>query len=410
VNAFDDIFAQYFDEASFLWILRSIAVEQPHYKAADLLDIEQRLDAQLDALLSSIDQAWEACEAGLQMEDSGETFTAAVIAFKSHEIEKIQKVVKTGLLNERSSRGLVSALGWVPENIAKPWVAKFFSSKDLEHKYLAVAACSIRRMDPAELLVGILQRDDCLQHEKLYARAVRLIGELKRVDLRDYLQAAMASDSESVKFWSNWSAALMGDKAALQNMEPFVFQPGPYQTRAVQLVFRLLSIEQSRNWISRLMANTEQMRTVITATGILGDPHAVGWLLQLMNQSAFSRLAGEAFCTITGIDFVLTELVGEIPVDYEAKPKDDTDDEDVSLDEDENLSWPDAEKVSLVWRQISPQFISGKRYFLGQEISAEFLLEKISTSYQRQRHYAAMEFAASDPEQRFPNVKMKMQD
>jgi len=40
-----DMFEQYGNDAAFLWLLRSIAVEQPHNNTGDILAIEQRIDA-----------------------------------------------------------------------------------------------------------------------------------------------------------------------------------------------------------------------------------------------------------------------------------------------------------------------------------------------------------------------------
>ena len=92
-NAYKDIYEQYVDEASFLWILRSIAVEQPHYDASDILELEQRIDAQLDGLMTSVDIGWQVCEEVLTLQEPGEVFTSMVIAMRSHETSKIQMAV-----------------------------------------------------------------------------------------------------------------------------------------------------------------------------------------------------------------------------------------------------------------------------------------------------------------------------
>ena len=187
MNAYRDIYEQYVDDASFLWVLRSIAVEQPHQDLTSLRELEQRIEAQLDGLMTAVEDAWEICLQALEHEESGEVFTSTVIAFRSHDIVKIQKVIEVGLCSDETAKGLISAMGWLPGNLVHPWIKKFFTSKDLGHKYIALAACSVRRENPGEYLNRILERDDCKQHEKLYARALRLIGELRRQDLMQYL-------------------------------------------------------------------------------------------------------------------------------------------------------------------------------------------------------------------------------
>jgi len=94
MNAYKDIYEQYVTEASFLWILRSIAVEQPHYTREDIYELEQRIEAQLDGLMTAVEEAWEVCLDALELEQPGEVFTATVTAFRSHDVGKIQTAVE----------------------------------------------------------------------------------------------------------------------------------------------------------------------------------------------------------------------------------------------------------------------------------------------------------------------------
>ena len=409
VNAYKDIYEQYVDEASFLWILRSIAVEQPHYNVVKIHELEQRIEAQLDGLMTAVEDAWEICLQALEYEESGEVFTSTVIAFRSHDMSKIQKVIEVGLIDDETARGLISAMGWLPGKLVHPWIKKFFTSKDLNHKYLALAACSVRRENPGEYLNRILERDDCKQHEKLYARALRLIGELRRQDLMQYLSETMKSEQEDIHFWSNWSAILLGNRSAVTNLEPYVFHTGPHQIKAINIAFKVLPIEQARNWISKLVTAKEQSRAAIKATGILGDPHAANWLIANMHEPALAKLSAEAFTMITGIDLEQYQLVSEAPPVLALHPNNDTDDNDVSLDEDENLLWPDPQKVSALWMTYGQNFIAGQRYFMGQRISPELLNNILVNAYQRQRHLAALELALIDSTKPMQNTRSIVQ-
>ncbi|MCP4494614.1 MAG: hypothetical protein GY820_46035, partial [Gammaproteobacteria bacterium] len=99
LSAYGEIFEQLTDNTSLLWILRSVAVEQPHYSVADLRELEQRIDAQLDGLMASIEQSWQCCLQALEPGEPGEVFTAAVLAFRSHDVKKIQVAIEAGLGN-----------------------------------------------------------------------------------------------------------------------------------------------------------------------------------------------------------------------------------------------------------------------------------------------------------------------
>ncbi len=391
MNAYREIYEQFANDASFLWVLRSIVVEQPHYNVADMHELEQRIEAQLDGLMTAVEDAWEICLQALELEEPGEVFTATVIAFRSHDVSKIQKAIEAGLSNDEAVKGLISAMGWLPGKLVHPWVERFFTSKDLNHKYLALAACSVRRENPGQYLNKILERDDCKQHEKLYSRALRLIGEIRRLDLMPHLSEAINSEQDDIRFWAICSTILLGSHTEVKNLEPYVFQVGPHQTKAVNIAFKVLPIEQARNWVSRLVTDITQNRIVIKATGILGDPHAVNWLIAKMYEPAQARLAAEAFTLITGICLEQHHLVAETPPAMPVQPDNDVSNEDISLDEDENLPYPDPEKVSAIWINQGQNFIAGQRYFMGKPITVDWLKDKRTAGTQRQRHLADLE-------------------
>lgn len=406
VQNFNNIYEQHVDDASFLWLLRSYAVNQPHYTAEGLKELEQRLDAHLDALMLGIDEAWVCCQQALTLEGAGEVFTAAIIAFRSHDIEKIQQAVEVGLKNHEASNGLISALGWLPASLVHPWIKKFLSSKDINHKYLAIAACSIRREDPGAYLEKFLHREDCLQYRKLYARCLRLIGELRRQDLMPALNQAMSVDDQDVCFWANWSAILLGNKTAVNRLTPFVFTAGSYQQRAIQLVFRVLPVGQGQAWIARLLEDKTQIRNVIRAVGALGDPQAINWLIQQMHQPVLARIAGEAFTMITGIDIEQQQL-SEEGGGQVVSPSDDPADDNVAMDEDGNLPWPKVDRVVQAWQQNGNRFTVGERYFMGQKIDPEHLKHQLNKACQRQRYAASLELVLVGAATVLPSVSMK---
>lgn len=395
-------------DAAFLWLLRSIAVNQPHYTSVDLADLEQRLEAQLDLLMSSLELGWEACETALSLQQPGEIFTATIVALRSHDIEKIKTAIQSGLAAPETFKGLVSALGWLPTEISRPWVERLLKGKDMNHKYLGVAACSVRRDDPGEILTDILKREDCRTHLPLHARALRLVGELRRQDLMPALQASLEAKDMNLVFWATWSSILLGQHASVQNLRAFVLKPGPHQARAIQMAFRVLPVDQGREWISALAKDPANQRAVISATGILGDPHAVNWLISKMADPQQARLAGEAFTLITGIDLEKHKLTASTQPSQAPLPNDDVTDTNVGLDDDENLPWPHAEQIAVLWRNHGQHFLVGRRYFLGKAITPDWLKSKLNDSTQRHRHAAALELALIDSQSRLVNTRARV--
>ena len=407
-TAYSNYYEQYVIDASFLWVLRSIALHQPHYYSEDILDLEKRIDAQIDGLMTSPELGWSVCEQALELEEPGEVFTAMLIAMRSYDTTKIQKAVEVGIASELAMPGLISALGWLPENLANTWVQKFLSSKDLRHKTLGLAACSVRRLDPGEFLTKILQREDCQQEEKLYARALRLVGELRRQDCMPLLQSPFKHDSDLIRFWSHWSATLLGDRHTSQVIKDFVLIPGSYQALAIDMAFRILPVEKAREWISIMAQDEGQVRAVIKATGVLGDPHAVNWLIGKMNDPSLAKLAGESFSLISGIDLESQQLSMEEPQEYPTMPNDDAADDGVDLDEDENLPYPNLEKITALWQSHGRNFVIGRRYFMGKPITAEILQHTLVHGTQRQRHAAAMELALNENDAPLVNTRARI--
>lgn len=406
-HAYRDTYERAAIDAAFLWLLRANAVDQPHYDRADVAELEQRLDNQLDLLMSSPELGWKACEEALALQQAGETFAAAVIALRSHEIEKIKTAIQSGLASPQTFKGLTSALGWLPPEIARPWAERLLKGKDMTHKLLGVAACSVRRDNPGEMLTDILQREDCRSYAPLYARALRLVGELRRQDLMPVLQKNLHADDVTLAFWATWSSILLGQHALVNNLRPFVLKPGPHRARALQMAFCVLPVEQGREWISALAKDPADLRAVITATGILGDPHAVNWLIGKMTDPKQARLAGEAFTLITGINLEQQKLTDPASANRLPTPADDSD-AYIGLDDDENLPWPKADAIAALWRNHGQHFLVGRRYFLGKPVTPEWLKNKVEEGTQRQRHLAALALALTDSSSRFINTRAKV--
>ena len=113
LSGFESQFDDCVEEVAFLWLLRSRALIQPHYRTSDLAELESRIDAQLFALAQAPERAWAACQSALAHAGPGEVFAAAAVAFRTLEVGCIQQAVEAGLQDEAGFAALVSALiGW----------------------------------------------------------------------------------------------------------------------------------------------------------------------------------------------------------------------------------------------------------------------------------------------------------
>ena len=406
-SAYSNITEQYASEAAFLWLLRSRALASTQYYTTDMIDIENRMEGNLQGLLSVGDIGWHACVEQLQFEEAGEVFVASVIALRSRDAVRIKMVCELALSSPEMLKGLISALGWIELDIAKFWMQRFLTVTDPAYKTLGLAICSVRRIFPDKYLLAILQDPATSGQASLHARALRLIGELKRWELIPALNAAMDADEPTVCFWANWSAALLGNPAAIKNLKPWVLENTELSEPAIKLVFSALSVNDARVWIAEMVKNPEMNRATIKAIAVLGDPQAIPWLIQLMANKDLARLSGWAFSQITGVDLEKTNLITEQTDEIETGPNDDPDDENISMDEDEDYTWPDKNKVTRLWQVHSRILQPGHRYFQGQEITKQLLDSIYVNANQQQKELAAIQRAIFDKHTALVNTKAR---
>src|SRR5438132_12406991 len=121
---------QHAEEAAFLWLLRDAAVSQPHYSLPDLAKLDNRVEAHIDGLRIAGDDGWQILKKQLEEHtEPGEVFAAAVLAFESDKDERIAEVVKFGTKSTEVSRGLVSAIGWLPYEKAEKFIRRFLEAE-----------------------------------------------------------------------------------------------------------------------------------------------------------------------------------------------------------------------------------------------------------------------------------------
>ena len=93
--------------------------------------------------------------------------------------------------------------------------------------------------------------------------------------------------------------------------------------------------------LQQLAQDKRHVRSLVRAIGVAGDPFYVPWLIKQMDEPALARLAGEAFSLITGLDLAYLDLERKPPEGVDFGPNDDPDDDNVAMDEDDSLPWPD---------------------------------------------------------------------
>jgi len=389
----EEIVSQHAEEAAFLWLLRDNAVRAPHYNLKDLADLEERVEAHLDGLRVAGEEAWPFCEEGLKQQEVGEVFAAGYIALDSVQKDWLAPVLEVVVEVPETSRGLISALGWVNREKLQGQVVAWLKADRPLFRQIGLGTCGVQRVDCGANLARAIEDDD----PGVRSRALRSVGEIRRRNLLPAVLPHLDDSEEACRIQAAWSATLLGEPRGLDALRQFVDSSGPYRQQSAGLALRAMDAASAMQWVRELSQQPDLIRLVVQATGIIGDPVSIPWLIEKMKQPELARVAGEAFSLITGVDLAYDDLEGDWPEGFEAGPTENAEDEDVALDADEDLPWPKPDLIAQWWSDEQARFPKGQRLLCGQPISPETCLDVLKNGFQRQRRAAALELALLSP-------------
>ncbi len=395
------IIEKHAEEAAFNWLLRDAAIRAPHYSLEDLTALDNRVEAHIDGLRIAGNEGWEICKETLSLEEAGEAFTAAVLAFESYDNDRIQTVLEVGGEPQEVSRGIVSALGWLSYKQAEGHINNLLNEQSPILRCIGIAACAIHRQDPGQLLCDAVSDTDLL----LKARALKAVGELGRRDLVSLVKRELESEDDGCRFYAALSGALIGEGAAASVLRDLARGNGPHAAQSCDMALRTMDLPEAHLWQVELAGREETRRLAVIGAGVIGDPVLVPWLLEMMKVPETARVAGESFTMITGIDIAYDGLEGEWPEGFEAGPTETPEDEDVEMDPDEDLAWPAPELIQNWWKKNNDKYENGTRYLLGKAINKERLQHALRNGMQRQRRAAALELSLMQATQQLFEVR-----
>ena len=384
-------------EAASLWLQRTRAVCAPHYNLQSLLELDERLEAQIDALRVAGEQGREVSMAGLEGGLPEYFFAPAVLAFESCDETRISLLLEKAGKTPIASEAVIEALGWLTLEQALPHIKKLLASADPVHQYIGMAASAFHRYDPGEFLANAFYYDDL----RLRARSLKAVGELGgRGDklIPVHLKNRQKVHDPASRFQAAWSSLLLGDTTSLEHLRAIILdETSPFREEALQVSARKMNLKEAQALQGELAKKADSQRLAVIGVGIIGDPALIPWLVKQMKIPALARIAAQSFSFITGLDISGEQLEGTWPEGFEAGPNDDPTDDNVETDPDENLPWPDPEKIYAWWETNKDKYPRETRLLLGKPITPDHLQHILQTGRQRQRAAAALELALLKP-------------
>ncbi len=374
------VVAQHLEDAASIRNVRSVLLRAPHVELHRLARFDERLAAHLDGMFIAGDEGYRMALAELERPALGQVFTVAALALHRGDVEQLHKLLALAAVVPDVPRALASAMGWTSAQALRGWAGPLLASADPWHQWLGLAACAAHRVDPGAALVKALKESNQV------ARAARIAAQVGRVDL---VPTLLEHQDDACA----WSAVLLGDRhAALAALRAASLGAGHHNLEALELYLLAASPDAARTAVRELASSGAPVRIVIRASGWAGDVQAIPWLVKQMSDLEHARVAGEAFSFITGADLAKLdlEIKGPQPT-TPGGPNDDPDDDNVALDEDESLPWPDVALVQAWWaKQGGAMPASGQRCFMGAAVSRTHCVHVLNTAGQRQRYAAAL--------------------
>jgi len=377
-------------EAAFLWALRDRAVVDATYDRASVAELDERVEAHIDGLRLAETVGWEcALEALDEGPDGGAAFVSTVLALERGYLKGFARVLDRAAEDSKAARGIVSAMGWIPFTRVRPILPGLLAGRcPAPMVWLGIAGCAVHRQDPGHVLGYALVSSS----ERVRARALRAVGELGRADHIADLRVTMTDPSEVCRYWAAWSAALFGEAKAADVLWAFAAGGGAFAERAAAMAMRRMDPRTGLTWLYALAGMADGMRPALAGAGALGEPTIVPWVLDAMKTPEAARLAGLSFSMITGLDLAEEKLVTDRPEGFVEGPSDDSDDDDVEMDPDDGLPWPDPVALEGWWKREGRRFQKGTRYLLGKPMAEAGWLDKVLvTGHQVARASAAVE-------------------
>jgi uncharacterized protein (TIGR02270 family) len=268
----------------------------------ELGQYDARMQHLLDALLLDGKEAFVIAKQELATNDRyGQVFGCFLLAIHLGDAATQARILDKYGDQVEWHRDLVGALVWSGRPPLQD-IAALQANLSARDQWLLLSAAAALRHDPGNHLLPWLAH----KMPELRRRALRVSGELARLDLRDQLTQAMRGDPDELcRAWAAWSLALQGSNAeANQFMAQRLRVVWPYSAlewRGLELLMARLFPDEARALLAELRTDSNRIRAVVKAAGWSGDPGHLPWLVEQIADPATAQTAAASIYLITGI-------------------------------------------------------------------------------------------------------------
>jgi uncharacterized protein (TIGR02270 family) len=384
------------EDIAFYWRQIDNSREISRLDAERLGMFHARLLAHLEGLAVAGDKGWPcALEPLTRWQKAGEAFACAWLAAITNNASALEQLWAEVNKNPESLlRGVISALGWLPEATARSAITTWSDPETMPPPALVAA------LRGAALLEGMSAAlsqplSDYLQHKDAHVRAAALRVASHAPEIPEsVLQAGLADDELQVRAEAAITLGNRGHSEATAVLQACLAQQAE-NARAATGWFATQAERRLNRWAShlawRLAPGSVDLdyfdallppRVGLNFALYHADASVLPWLLKKMENSDASRYAGWVFSMLSGVTWA----------DKEGAPEPD---EDTILKMprmerdafDSGFPLPDPEAL----RAMTPSFPAGTRILSGQPMTLPHLLAILENAnlHQSKRALAA---------------------
>ena len=226
----------------------------------------------------------------------------------------------------------------------------------------------------------------------------RCAGSLGRVDLA----GAVAEQAEHDRLWPCWAAVLLGRERSAERLWALASTLSPPCHAHVAL--RAVPAETAAAWLIDYQEHAPA-RDVIDAAIYSGCTTWLERFVAHLEAPETRRLAAWAYSVTSGFD--LAEATGAPPPNFRSGPSDDPSDDNVAMDPDDELPWPDVAALRAHWQAQQAAVPADERWLLGCSITPDSSAEVLSGGRHLARQLAAFDIALTKPQTPLPEVRAR---
>ena len=390
-----EVIDQHLEEAGALWSGWEEALLAPDRTLAELAaSDEERLLAHLEGLVvGGPPVAIERLLPALADDMDHELVLAAALGLLCGPaaVSHLEPVLESLATAEGACRAaLVRAMQLAPLCGLEVLVAHLAGDTDPALRAAAIEVLAFHRADLSGQLPVLLQDNDAA----VRTQAMKAARHPQGATVLPLVAHGLEDPSPRVRHMALEAGLVHGLEPCRQRCRELAAQPGEGR---FLLLLCLAEGADALEPLTAALSRSGDADAALLACGYLGLPETVPGILEhLDGPPETARLAGEAFCAITGLDLVASGMTVQTEVQEPDEPvpleHEDLEGDLVPSPED-HLPLPDAAAVRSWWEHNRSCFAPGQRYLAGQPVTGNAYRLALFDGPLRRRHTLALELA-----------------